>query len=36
MVRGEIKIMSDLRHPTLINLHDAFEEEHQVVMIYEL
>lgn len=36
MVRREIGVMSELRHPTLINLHDAYEEEHEVVMIYEL
>ena len=35
-VRKEIQTMSELRHPSLINLHDAFESEHEMVMIYEL
>lgn len=35
-VRKEIQTMSELRHPLLINLHDAFEAEHEMVMIYEL
>ncbi|KHJ96255.1 immunoglobulin I-set domain protein [Oesophagostomum dentatum] len=34
-VRKEINTMSVLRHPTLINLHDAFEEDKEMVMIYE-
>uniref|UniRef100_A0AC34GPF1 Twitchin n=1 Tax=Panagrolaimus sp. ES5 TaxID=591445 RepID=A0AC34GPF1_9BILA len=34
-VRKEINTMSELRHPSLINLHDAFEDEHEMVMIYE-
>uniref|UniRef100_A0A7E4VU92 non-specific serine/threonine protein kinase n=1 Tax=Panagrellus redivivus TaxID=6233 RepID=A0A7E4VU92_PANRE len=34
-VRKEINTMSELRHPALINLHDAFEDEHEMVMIYE-
>ncbi|ETN71918.1 fibronectin type III domain protein [Necator americanus] len=35
-VRKEINTMSALRHPTLINLHDAFEDDKEMVMIYEL
>uniref|UniRef100_A0A915DCR3 Twitchin n=1 Tax=Ditylenchus dipsaci TaxID=166011 RepID=A0A915DCR3_9BILA len=35
MVRKEINTMSELRHPTLINLHDAFEGENEMVMVYE-
>lgn len=35
-VRKEIATMSALRHPTLINLHDAFEDQNEMVMIYEL
>ncbi|KAI6239675.1 Immunoglobulin I-set domain protein [Aphelenchoides fujianensis] len=27
--------MSELRHPLLINLHDAYEDEHEIVMVYE-
>ncbi|WKY05591.1 hypothetical protein Q1695_006081 [Nippostrongylus brasiliensis] len=34
-VRKEINTMSVLRHPTLINLHDAFEDDKEMVMIYE-
>ncbi|KAK6747288.1 hypothetical protein RB195_000476 [Necator americanus] len=34
-VRKEINTMSALRHPTLINLHDAFEDDKEMVMIYE-
>ncbi|KAK0400071.1 hypothetical protein QR680_003339 [Steinernema hermaphroditum] len=34
-VRKEINTMSELRHPSLINLHDAFEDEEEMVMIYE-
>uniref|UniRef100_A0AC35U477 Twitchin n=1 Tax=Rhabditophanes sp. KR3021 TaxID=114890 RepID=A0AC35U477_9BILA len=34
-VRKEINTMSELRHPSLINLHDAYEDETQMVMIYE-
>lgn len=35
-VRKEIHTMSELRHPTLINLHDAYESKSDMVMIYEL
>uniref|UniRef100_A0A0K0CTJ0 non-specific serine/threonine protein kinase n=1 Tax=Angiostrongylus cantonensis TaxID=6313 RepID=A0A0K0CTJ0_ANGCA len=34
-VRKEISTMSTLRHPTLINLHDAYEDDKEMVMIYE-
>uniref|UniRef100_A0AAF5DMX8 non-specific serine/threonine protein kinase n=1 Tax=Strongyloides stercoralis TaxID=6248 RepID=A0AAF5DMX8_STRER len=34
-VTKEIQVMSELRHPSLINLHDAFEDENQMAMIYE-
>ncbi|KAK5968521.1 Twitchin [Trichostrongylus colubriformis] len=34
-VRKEINTMSVLRHPTLINLHDAYEGDKEMVMIYE-
>ncbi|CAA98064.2 Twitchin [Caenorhabditis elegans] len=34
-VRKEIQTMSVLRHPTLVNLHDAFEDDNEMVMIYE-
>uniref|UniRef100_A0A915Q578 non-specific serine/threonine protein kinase n=1 Tax=Setaria digitata TaxID=48799 RepID=A0A915Q578_9BILA len=34
-VRKEINTMSVLRHPKLINLHDAFEDDQEMVMIYE-
>lgn len=35
-VKKEINTMSVLRHPRLINLHDAFEDDQEMVMIYEL
>ncbi|KRY50894.1 Twitchin [Trichinella britovi] len=35
MVRKEIEIMSELRHPNLIHLHDAFDNDNSIVMIYE-
>lgn len=35
-VRKEIHTMSTLRHPGLINLHDAYEDDDEMVMIYEL
>ncbi|GMT25440.1 hypothetical protein PFISCL1PPCAC_16735 [Pristionchus fissidentatus] len=34
-VRKEIHTMSTLRHPGLINLHDAYEDDAEMVMIYE-
>uniref|UniRef100_A0A1I7S352 non-specific serine/threonine protein kinase n=1 Tax=Bursaphelenchus xylophilus TaxID=6326 RepID=A0A1I7S352_BURXY len=34
-VRKEVEVMSELRHPSLINLHAAFEDERETVMIYE-
>ncbi|OZC09937.1 hypothetical protein X798_03043 [Onchocerca flexuosa] len=34
-VRKEINTMSVLRHPKLINLHDAFEDDKEMIMIYE-
>lgn len=34
-VRKEIQTMSNVRHPKLINLHDAFEDDNEMVMIYE-
>lgn len=35
-VRKEIGTMSALRHPKLINLHDAFDDGQEMVMVYEL
>jgi serine/threonine protein kinase len=35
-IRNEINLMSSLRHPRLIHLHDAFEDDNEIVMIYEL
>jgi serine/threonine protein kinase len=35
-VRREIETMSNLRHPKLIHLHDAFEDDNEMVMIHEL
>ncbi|CAK5030398.1 unnamed protein product [Meloidogyne enterolobii] len=36
IVREEIGIMSELKHPSLISLHDAFEIDQEIIMIYEL
>lgn len=35
-VRNEIGIMNALHHPKLINLHDAFEDKNEMVLIMEL
>ncbi|XP_071038443.1 twitchin-like [Parasteatoda tepidariorum] len=35
MVKREIDIMNQLHHPKLIRLHDAFEEEDEMILIYE-
>ncbi|CAF0817484.1 unnamed protein product, partial [Didymodactylos carnosus] len=34
-VRREIEVMSDLNHKKLLHLHDAFEEEFEMIMITE-
>ena len=36
LIRKEIDIMNHLHHPKLINLHDAFEDEDEMVLIFEL
>ena len=35
-VHKEIKTMSELRHPSLISLHEAFETDSEIVMVYDL
>lgn len=35
-VRKEINLMGQMRHPKLVHLHDAFEDDDEMVMIYEL
>ncbi|XP_025833492.1 twitchin isoform X4 [Agrilus planipennis] len=35
LIRKEIDIMNQLHHPKLINLHDAFEDDDEMVLIYE-
>ncbi len=35
-VRNEINIMNKLHDPRLLNLHDAFEDRHEMIMIMEL
>ncbi|XKL66402.1 hypothetical protein PGB90_009822 [Kerria lacca] len=35
LIRKEIDIMNQLHHPKLINLHDAFEDEDEMVLIFE-
>lgn len=34
-VRNEINIMNNLHHPNLLNLHDAFDDQHEMVMVFE-
>ena len=36
MVRGEIDIRNDLRHPNLLQLHEAFETHGEIAFIIEL
>lgn len=36
LIRREIDIMNQLHHPKLINLHDAFEDDDEMVLIFEL
>jgi len=36
MVRGEIDIRNDLRHPNLLQLHEAFETHGEMAFILEL
>ncbi len=35
-VRNEINTMNNLHHPRLLNLHDAFDDRHEMVLIQEL
>lgn len=35
-VRAEINILNQLRHPKLLNLHDAFDNGDEMVLIHEL
>ncbi|CAJ0936412.1 unnamed protein product, partial [Mesorhabditis belari] len=34
-VKKEIQVMNALRNPSLIHLHDAYEDDHEMVMVYE-
>ncbi|KAG1672466.1 Twitchin [Nymphon striatum] len=34
-IKKEIDIMNQLHHPKLINLHDAFEDDDEMILIYE-
>lgn len=36
LIRKEIDIMNQLHHNKLINLHDAFEDDDEMVLIFEL
>ena len=36
LIRKEIDIMNHLHHYKLINLHDAYEDEDEMVLIFEL
>lgn len=36
LIRKEIDIMNQLHHSKLINLHDAFEDDDEMVLIFEL
>lgn len=35
VIRKEIDIMNQLHHPRLIRLHDAFEDDDEMIMVYE-
>ncbi|KAK2180733.1 hypothetical protein NP493_429g01145 [Ridgeia piscesae] len=35
IVKGEINIMNSLHHQKLLNLHDAFEDKHEIVLVLE-
>jgi serine/threonine protein kinase len=35
VVRNEVQVMNQLHHPRLLNLHDAFEDSHEMVMVLE-
>lgn len=35
VIRNEVQVMNHLHHPKLLNLHDAFEEKHEMVLILE-
>ena len=35
VIRNEVNVMNQLHHPKLLNLHDAFEDKHEMVLILE-
>ena len=35
VIRNEVQVMNQLHHPRLLNLHDAFEDNHEMVLILE-
>ena len=35
-VRNEVSIMNQLHHPKLINLHDAFEGDYDMILVLEM
>ena len=35
IVRNEVNIMNQLHHPKLLNLHDAFDDKHEMVLVLE-
>ncbi|KAL8565325.1 hypothetical protein ACOMHN_029021 [Nucella lapillus] len=35
LVKNEVNVMNHLHHPKLINLHDGFEDKHEMVLILE-
>ncbi|GBN78554.1 Twitchin [Araneus ventricosus] len=35
LIRKEIDVMNHLHHPKLVHLHDAFEDDDEMVLIYE-
>jgi serine/threonine protein kinase len=35
-VKNEINIMNQLHHPKLLQLKDAFEDRHEMILILEL
>lgn len=36
LIKKEIDVMNHLHHPKLVHLHDAFEDDDEMVLIYEL
>jgi len=35
VIRNEVGIMNQLHHPNLLNLHDVFEDQQEMVLVLE-